>query len=51
MRNQALIWNTDTTLRVTSLTARLRGIAGIGERKNGLHVRHSRSRPVSTERI
>ena len=30
MRNQALIWNTDTTLRVTSLTARLRGFAGIG---------------------
>jgi diguanylate cyclase (GGDEF)-like protein len=38
MRNQALIWNTDTSLRVTSLTARLRGFAGIGERKTILHV-------------
>lgn len=38
MRNQALIWNTDTSLRVTSLTARLRGFAGIGERKTVLHV-------------
>jgi hypothetical protein len=26
-RNQALIWNTGTILRVTSLTARLRGLA------------------------
>jgi diguanylate cyclase (GGDEF)-like protein len=38
MRNQALIWNTDTTLRVTSLTARLRGFAGIGEHAGSLHV-------------
>ncbi|HUN29310.1 MAG TPA: sensor domain-containing diguanylate cyclase [Alphaproteobacteria bacterium] len=38
MRNQALIWNTDTSLRVTSLTARLRGFAGIGERTGDLHV-------------
>ena len=38
MRTQALIWNTDTSLRVTSLTARLRGFAGIGERTTGLHV-------------
>ncbi|MGB6985891.1 MAG: GGDEF domain-containing protein [Candidatus Aquilonibacter sp.] len=38
MRTQALIWNTDTTLRVTSLTARLRDFAGIGERRTQLHV-------------
>ena len=37
MRNQALIWNTDTKLQVTSLTARLRGFADLGER-SGLHV-------------
>lgn len=33
---QPLVWNTDTTLRVTSLTARLRGYAGIGEWVAGL---------------
>ncbi len=38
MREQALIWNTDTTLRVTSLTARLRGFAGVGQEKASLHV-------------
>ncbi len=38
MREQALIWNTDTTLRVTSLTARLRGFAGVGQCQAGLHV-------------
>ena len=38
MRNQALIWNTDTQLRVTSLTARLRGFADIGEQAGSLHV-------------
>ena len=54
MRNQALIWNTDTSLRVTSLTARLRDFAGIGERKTVLHVSdlwdgpiHSRFSPTS----
>jgi diguanylate cyclase (GGDEF)-like protein len=38
MREQALVWNTDTTLRVTSLTARLRGFAGIGQQQATLHV-------------
>lgn len=38
MRTQALIWNTDTSLRVTSLTARLRGFAEVGARKDRLHV-------------
>ena len=38
MREKALIWNTDTTLRVTSLTARLRGFAGIGQQQAALHV-------------
>jgi diguanylate cyclase (GGDEF)-like protein len=38
MRDQTLIWNTDITLRVTSLTARLRGFAEIGERTGSLHV-------------
>jgi diguanylate cyclase (GGDEF)-like protein len=38
MRNQTMIWNTDTTLRVTSLTARLRGFAEIGTRTGDLHV-------------
>ncbi|HTV94251.1 MAG TPA: sensor domain-containing diguanylate cyclase [Verrucomicrobiae bacterium] len=38
MRDQTLIWNTDTQLQVTSLTARLRGFAEIGERTGPLHV-------------
>ncbi|HUA09323.1 MAG TPA: GGDEF domain-containing protein [Candidatus Acidoferrales bacterium] len=38
MRDQALVWNTDTSLRVTSLTARLRGFAGLGERSAVIHV-------------
>jgi hypothetical protein len=38
MRNQALIWNTDITPLVTSLTARLRGFAGIGAQTGDLHV-------------
>jgi hypothetical protein len=38
MHNQALIWNTDTSLRVTSLTARLRGFAEIGGHAGDLHV-------------
>lgn len=37
MLDQALVWNTDLSLRVTSLTARLRGFAGIGSGPN-LHV-------------
>ncbi|HEX8806555.1 MAG TPA: GGDEF domain-containing protein [Candidatus Aquilonibacter sp.] len=38
MCDQALIWNTDITLRVTSLTARLRGFADIGAHTGDLHV-------------
>ena len=38
MREKALIWNTDTTLRVTSLTARLRDFAGVGQHQAGLRV-------------
>ena len=38
MRNQALIWNTDTQLQVTSLTARLRGFAGVDARSASLNV-------------
>ena len=30
MHDQSLVWNTDRDLQVTSLTARLRGLAGIG---------------------
>jgi len=30
MQDQALVWNTDTHLQVTSLTARLRNLVGIG---------------------
>ena len=38
MLDQALVWNTDINLQVTSLTARLRGFAGIGEHAGSLHV-------------
>ena len=38
MREKALIWNTDTSLRVTSLTARLRGFAEVGNQQAPLHV-------------
>ena len=37
MNDQALVWNTDINLQVTSLTARLRGLAGVGAR-GSLHV-------------
>jgi diguanylate cyclase (GGDEF)-like protein len=38
MLDQALVWNTDAALQVTSLTARLRGFAGIGHGTPRLHV-------------
>jgi diguanylate cyclase (GGDEF)-like protein/PAS domain S-box-containing protein len=38
MHDQALVWNTDLHLQVTSLTARLRGFAGGGARGGSLHV-------------
>ena len=38
MLDQALVWNTDVNLQVTSLTARLRGFAGVGEHAGALHV-------------
>ncbi len=38
MLDQALVWNTDINLQVTSLTARLRDFAGIGDRAATLHV-------------
>ena len=38
MHDQALVWNTDTKLQVTSLTARLRDYAGVGMRPGTLHV-------------
>jgi diguanylate cyclase (GGDEF)-like protein len=37
MHDQALVWNTNTHLQVTSLTARLRGYAGTGDGED-LHV-------------
>lgn len=37
MHDQALVWTTDRNLQVTSLTARLRGLAGIGI-GSALHV-------------
>jgi diguanylate cyclase (GGDEF)-like protein len=38
MHDQAMVWNTDSKLQVTSLTARLRGFAGVGLGNDGLHV-------------
>ncbi|MHB8148515.1 MAG: diguanylate cyclase domain-containing protein [Vulcanimicrobiaceae bacterium] len=38
MHDQALVWNTDTHLQVTSLTARLRNLAGIGGSRARLSV-------------
>jgi diguanylate cyclase (GGDEF)-like protein len=38
MLTEPLVWNTDTALRVTSLTARLRGYAGIGEGTGELDI-------------
>jgi diguanylate cyclase (GGDEF)-like protein len=38
MHDQALVWNTDLSLQVTSLSARLRGYAGNGARKGILTV-------------
>jgi diguanylate cyclase (GGDEF)-like protein len=38
MRDQALVWNTDLQLQVTSLSARLRGYAGIGGNAGNLTV-------------
>jgi len=38
MHDQALVWNTDSNLQVTSLTARLRGFAGVGSHEGSLHV-------------
>ncbi len=36
MHDQALVWNTDTNLQVTSLTARLRNLVGLGSTTSGL---------------
>ncbi|HET9030570.1 MAG TPA: GGDEF domain-containing protein [Candidatus Aquilonibacter sp.] len=33
-----LVWNADLSLQVTSLSARLRGLAGVGSATSGLHV-------------
>ena len=49
MRSQALIWTTDTTLRVTSLTARLRDFARIGSRTDELHVGDLWGGPIPAE--
>ncbi|HEY1976118.1 MAG TPA: GGDEF domain-containing protein [Candidatus Baltobacteraceae bacterium] len=38
MHDQALIWNTDANLEVTSFTARLRELAGIGEVRGRITV-------------
>ncbi|HTU71772.1 MAG TPA: GGDEF domain-containing protein [Candidatus Baltobacteraceae bacterium] len=38
MRDQLLVWNTDSTLRVTSLTARLRGFAELDRYADALNV-------------
>lgn len=38
MQDQALIWNTDDKLQVTTLTARLRDLAKIGSSVDPLHV-------------
>jgi|SRR5579863_2890185 len=38
MHDQALVWNTDTNLQVTSLTARLRDFAKVGVSAGRLHV-------------
>lgn len=38
MYDQALVWNTDTDLEVTSFTARLRDLAGIGNVYSRVHV-------------
>ncbi|HVA28599.1 MAG TPA: diguanylate cyclase [Candidatus Baltobacteraceae bacterium] len=38
MHDQALVWNTDSNLQVTSLTARLRDIAGVGSCGGSLSV-------------
>ncbi|MBV8656025.1 MAG: hypothetical protein JO160_08260, partial [Candidatus Eremiobacteraeota bacterium] len=38
MDDQALIWNTDTNLNVTSFTARLRELAGADGSRGRLHV-------------
>jgi diguanylate cyclase (GGDEF)-like protein len=38
MHDQILVWNTDTDLDVTSLTARLRDLAGIGAVYRRIHV-------------
>jgi diguanylate cyclase (GGDEF)-like protein/PAS domain S-box-containing protein len=38
MHDQALVWNTDSNLQVTSLTARLRGFAGVGTQGGSLNV-------------
>jgi diguanylate cyclase (GGDEF)-like protein len=38
MHDQALIWNTDTNLEITSYTARLRELAGVGSVRGRIHV-------------
>src|SRR5580692_12845141 len=38
MHDQTTIWNTDTDLGVTSFTARLRNLAGLGEVYRRVHV-------------
>lgn len=38
MHDQALVWNTDSNLQITSLTARLRDFAGVGAQDGSLHV-------------
>lgn len=38
MFDQAMVWNTDAHLQVTSLTARLRDFAGIGHDPDAIHV-------------
>ena len=38
MHDQALIWNTNTNLEITSYTARLRELAGIGSVRGRIHV-------------
>ena len=38
MQSQALIWNTDVKLQVTTLTARLRNLANVGSISRPIHV-------------
>ncbi len=38
MYDQSLVWNTDRYLQVTSLTARLRDLVGLGDMRSGLEV-------------